>query len=446
MSTPVDPSDAASQAQARAQREAMWREVQAEMRRRRIGGWLIYDFRHSNPMLAQMLGSKPHLTRRVFFYLHNGTSAAPDPTTPRVLCHAIDQHSFTSLGIDTLLYTGFGDLAEKLSILVPVGVNVSERLIMEYVPDGALPTASLVDAGTMEIVRGGSRDNPLRYVASSADMIQFVAARWGCGGRGGRGPAGLTSHRQASRHAGEIMDGVFAFIAREVRQSGSVQEYAAQQWIVSEFRRRGLQFPDDPIVSVNANSAIPHYAPDATRSSPIRPGDWVLVDLWCRTGGDETIYADITQTGYVVRGGGQDSIPAEHQRVFDTVRAARDAALALAVSSWTGGGGSGGGVAGGYALDQAARQVIIDAGYEHALKHRTGHSLSPGPTVHGVGMNLDSIETYDNRAMIADTGFTIEPGIYLDGRFGVRNEINVYVDPQQGPIVTSARQDTPRLI
>jgi Xaa-Pro aminopeptidase len=433
MSTPVDTPDAASQAQARAQREAMWREVQAEMRRRRIGGWLIYDFRHNNPMLAQMLGSKPHLTRRVFFYL-----TAADNQPPRVLCHAIDQHSFTSMGLEPLLYTGFADIPTMLTALLTHAIGEPGHMIMEYVRDGALPTASLVDAGTMEIVRGGSRDNPHRYVASSADMIQFVAARWK--------DVGLTSHRQASRHAGEIMDSVFAFMARQIRDAGSVQEYAAQQWIVSEFRRRGLQFPDDPIVSVNANSAIPHYAPDATRSSPIRPGDWVLVDLWCRTGGNETIYADITQTGYVVdpsRAGG-DHIPPEHQRVFSAVRAARDAALALAVSQWNAGGAAGG--ASGYALDQAARQVIIDARYEHALKHRTGHSLSPGPAVHGVGMNLDSIETYDNRVMIADTGFTIEPGIYLDGRFGVRNEINVYVDPQQGPIVTSAMQDAPRLI
>ena len=84
--------------------------------------------------------------------------------------------------------------------------------------------------------------------------------------------------------------------------------------------------------------------------------------------------------------------------------------------------------------------MIIDAGYEKAIRHRTGHSLSPGPLVHGVGMNLDNLETHDTREMLPGIGFTIEPGIYLP-EFGVRNEIDVYVDLTAGPTVTSCKQD-----
>jgi Xaa-Pro aminopeptidase len=206
---------------------------------------------------------------------------------------------------------------------------------------------------------------------------------------------------------------------------------------MARFATDGLETCDPPIVGVNAHAGDPHFEVSATSPAPIRRGDWVLIDLWARVPDDENIYSDITWVGFCGR-----EVPAKHKRVFETVRAARDAALTRAQQAW-----KAGERIQGWQLDDAAREVIVGAGFEGAIRHRTGHSLSPGPKVHGVGMNLDNLETHDTREMISGIGFTIEPGIYLpdtaggEGGFGVRLEINVFVDPHKGPVVTSCLQD-----
>jgi Xaa-Pro aminopeptidase len=233
------------------------------------------------------------------------------------------------------------------------------------------------------------------------------------------------------------MESAWGFVRDALASGRAIHEHEAAQFVRDRFTAAGLEYPDGPIVAVNAHAADPHYEPSADHPTPIRKGDWILMDMWARRPGDEHIYADITWTGFAGR-----DIPAEHRKVFDTVRDARDAALKLAQQRWTARQ-----PVQGWELDEAARKVIIAAGYERGIKHRTGHSLSPGPLVHGTGMNLDNLETHDTRLMLPGIGFTIEPGIYLpEKNFGVRNEINIYVDPAKGPIVTSVDQREPMLV
>lgn len=388
-----------------------WSLVQAELSAQRFDGWLVVDFRNNNPVLGRILGTKAHLTRRVFWYL-------PASGSPRVLCHRIDEEAFARLGVPREVYGAWGELPGKLRGLV----GGARRVAMEYVPGGLLPAVSIVDGGTLEMVRDLGLE-----IGTSADLVQLFAARWSS--------AGLAAHRRASAQTKEIMAGAFAWIGKALRERGECQEREVQGWVVEQFRARGLHFDDAPIVSVNANSGVPHYAPDAVRSSVIRRGDWVLIDMWCRDGDEEGVYSDITQTGFC----GQ-RVPEEHRRVFDVVRGARDAALARAQGAF-----AKGEAVCGWELDEAARAVIVGAGFGEFIRHRTGHSLSPGGAVHGIGMNLDNTETRDTRRMLVGTGFTIEPGVYLPG-FGVRNEINVYVDAQNGPVATSCVQDEPVLI
>jgi Xaa-Pro aminopeptidase len=210
-------------------------------------------------------------------------------------------------------------------------------------------------------------------------------------------------------------------------------------FIRSRFAAAGLEYPDGPIVAVNEHSGDPHYDPPEHGSAQVRPGDLVMIDLWARRPGDEHIYSDITWMGCVARTPGEGP-PAEHCAVFEVVKRARDAAVAAAVEGWRAGR-----AVRGFELDEAARGPIIAAGHERHIKHRTGHSLSPGPLVHGLGMNLDSLETHDTREMLAGTGFTVEPGVYTE-RFGCRLEINVYVDPERGPVITSCVQDEPLVV
>lgn len=278
----------------------------------------------------------------------------------------------------------------------------------------------MVDAGTVELVRSMGVE-----VVSSAELIQACVAVWS--------EDAVREHAVVSKQTGGIVKGAFAYIAERLRAGSRVNEYEVQQHIMSRFAALGLETPDGPIVGANAHAGDPHFEVSATSPSPIVPGDWVLIDLWARRPGDENIYSDITWTGYVPRH--ESDRPSDrHRKVYDTVNAARDASVRLAQESW-----KQGEKVQGWQLDDAARHVLIGAGFPEYIRHRTGHSLSPGPKVHGVGMNLDNLETHDTREMTAGIGFTIEPGLYLPD-FGVRSEINMYVHPKEGPIVTSSVQ------
>lgn len=386
-------------------------DAQTFMADQRIDAWLVYDFRNNNPLTARLLGKKLHLTRRVWWLL-------PQRGEPVILCSVIDASSFAAAGIAVSTYVGWADMQVKVAAMLG---KVGRRVAMEYSPGGALPTAGVVDAGTIEFVRSLGVE-----VVSSADVVQLYAAAWR--------EKGLAAHQKASELTHGVMKEAWGFIGAELKKAGVVQERAAQKFITGRFDALGLEYPDDPIVSVNANSGSPHYGPDETHSSPIKGGDWVLIDLWARVPGDEHVYSDITWTGFC---GPRASVPAEHLKVFNTVRDARNASVAAAQKAW-----KAKEQVEGWALDEAARGVIIGAGYGQFIKHRTGHSLSPGQMVHGIGMNLDNLETRDTRRMMPGTGFTVEPGIYTPA-FGVRNEINVYVDPGAGPVVTSCVQDGP---
>ncbi|HYD02502.1 MAG TPA: M24 family metallopeptidase [Phycisphaerales bacterium] len=386
-------------------------DAQRYMADQRIDGWLVYDFRNNNPIIARIVGKKLHLTRRVWWLL-------PQRGSPTILCSVIDESSFVAAGMGVSTYIGWADMQVKVSALL-AGLG-GRRVAMEYAPGGVLPTAGVVDAGTIEFVRSQGVE-----VVSSADVVQLYAAAWR--------EKGLSGHRRASELTHGVMKDAWGFLGAELKK-GPVQERAVQKFITGRFDALGLEYPDDPIVSVNANSGSPHYGPDEKHSSPIRPGDWVLIDLWARIPGDEHVYSDITWTGFC---GSREKLPAEHLKVFNTVRDARSASVSEAQRAW-----KEGRQAEGWQLDEAARAVIIGAGYGQFIKHRTGHSLSPGALVHGIGMNLDNLETRDTRRMMPGTGFTVEPGVYTTA-FGVRNEINVFVDPVSGPVVTSCVQDEP---
>lgn len=385
--------------------------LQSFMRESRIDAWLLYDFRGNNPVLAQLIPGKRWTTRRVFALI-------PARGTPIVLAHGIDFSQFGSLPADIQRerYLTWQEmrswLAAKLSGL--------SRVAMEYAPGCTLPAVSIADAGTVELVRSLGIE-----VVSSADLIQVSVATWT--------DAAVEHHALASRQVAAIKDEAFAFIRDRLAANTAVNEHEVLQLIMRRFEQEGLETADAPIVAVNGHAGDPHFEVSATNPAPIRRGDWVLIDLWARRPGDENIFSDITWVGCAVRAAGE--IPENRRHVFQAVKAARDASLAAAQRAW-----ADGQRIQGWQLDEAAREQLVKAGLEGAIRHRTGHSLSPGPKVHGMGMNLDNLETRDTREMLPGIGFTIEPGAYFDD-FGVRLEINVHVDPKRGPVVTSCIQD-----
>ncbi len=386
----------------------MFADVQGFMIERGMDGWLIFDFRGSNPVLARLLptpdGRKRHSTRRAALWV-------PARGEPLLLRGALDAQAYKDVALRQREFISWQELHAALKELVD-----GKRIAMEYSPANALPVAGIVDAGTIELLRGFGAE-----VVPSADLVQVAVARWS--------NDAVQTHRRSSELVNGIKDQAFELIRGRLTAGQPIDEHAVVRFIMERFAASGLETPDPPIVAANAHSGDPHFEVSSTNPAPIRKGDWVLIDLWARIPGDHNIYADITWVGYAGH-----SVPTRHAEVFRAVAAARDASLRAAQDAWLAKR-----PVQGWQLDEAARKVLIGAGLASFIKHRTGHSLSPGAMVHGIGANLDNLETHDTREILPRTGFTIEPGAYLP-EFGVRSEINVYVDPVAGPVPTSRVQ------
>jgi Xaa-Pro aminopeptidase len=385
---------------------ANWAGVQEYMRSQKIDGWLVYDFRGNNSVFAQVLPGKRWTTRRAALFI-------PATGEPSLIMHGIDEHQFKKLDVKQARYLSWQDFRSTLTDKL----QGASRVAMEYAAGGALPVVSIVDAGTVEMIRSLGVD-----VVSSANLIQVHVARWS--------ESAQKLHREACDLVGKIKDEAFSLIRDKLSANKVVHEHEVQQFIMSRFTDSKLETSEPPIVGVNAHSGDPHFEPSADKPTPIKKGDWILIDLWARRPGEENIFCDITWVGYA-----GSSVPEKHQKVFNTVKAARDAAVQRAKQGW-----SKKEALQGWQLDEAARAEIINAGYAEFIRHRTGHSLSPGPMVHGLGVNIDNLETHDTREILPGIGYTVEPGIYTP-EFGVRLEINVFTDPTKGPIVTSCIQD-----
>ena len=379
--------------------------VQQFMRAQGIDVWLLYDFRGGNPIFWQLLGGKRATTRRSFLFL----TSEGDTT---LLTHAIERQVFESVPIEVVGYAGRGDLSERLGAML-AGVNVAA---MEYSPMSELPTVSWVDGGTLELVRSFGVQ-----VISSADLFQLALTTWSQEAR--------QSHHKACEAVVATKDAAFGLISEALSEQRQLSEYEVQDFIVRRFHELGLEFDHRPIVAVNSNSGNPHYEPTVAAARPIELGDWVLIDLWARVPGEQNIFGDITWVAYA-----GEKVPEEIQQVFGIVARSRDLVLEKLKHDW-----NRGCCPRGWELDELARAHIEEAGYGEFFVHRTGHSLGPGPAVHGLGVNLDNLETRDTRQLLPGTGFTVEPGIYLP-EFGVRLEVNVYIDAELGPQVTTQVQ------
>jgi Xaa-Pro aminopeptidase len=380
-----------------------------ELERSATDGWLVYDFRGSNPAFGRLLGGDlPQSTRRAFLFI-------PRQGEPRLLIHHVDAGNFSRLALDVRPYGGREEMVQALRALL-AGVR---RVLMEYSPGNAIPYVSRVDGGTLEMVRGLGIE-----VLSSADALASVVAAWDS--------ADIASHQRAAQALERCKNGLFSAIASRLGPPGEWTEFDAQQHLVRLMHAEGLEFDHPPVVAVGRHAGDPHYSPSAEVALPIQSGDLVLTDLWARearrSDGAVGAYADITWMATAAA-----SAPDEHIHVFETVREARDAAVRFIEERFAAGQAVQGGE-----VDRTARRVIEAAGYGVAFTHRTGHSIGwDGP--HGNGVNIDDFETHDTRLLRPGAAFSIEPGVYTP-TFGVRSEINVVITPRNAVEVTTPRQ------
>jgi len=380
--------------------------VQQALRAEGLDGWLLYDFHGSNPVsyrLAGMGTGGGHLATRRWFYL------IPQTGEPRALVHAIESHNLDHLPGSKTIYAGREQLQAGLAKILQ-GVK---RLAMEYSPNNNIPYVSRVDAGTIELIRSIGPD-----VRSSGDLIQQFEARWS--------DAAIATHRSASDKLYRIKDKAYEEVTRRLRDGIATTEYDIQQKMVGWFNDEGLVAESAPNVSAQENAGNPHYLPTAAVHRVIHKEELLLLDLWGKLREPGSVYADITWVGFT-----GPSVPDRMAKAFDAICRARDAAVDTVQNA-----AKQGREVRGFEADQAARKVLIDAGFEGAILHRTGHSL--GENVHGNGAHLDDYETHDERRLIPGSGFTIEPGLYFKD-FGVRTEINM-VWTAAGPEVTGPRQ------
>ena len=378
--------------------------IQQELRNQGLDGWLFYDFHHRDPIAAHVLGLEPGMGTRRWFYL------IPARGVPRKLVHRIESRALDSLPGQKLVYAGFDELRRNLSRLLAR----MKKVAMQYSPRNAIPYVSMVDAGTVELVRAHGCK-----VLTSADLVQKFEACWSA--------EQYRTHLDAGRVIDRVAQQAFLYAAQHVRQKSRLTEYELQQWILSEFRAAGIATAEPPIVAVGAHTADPHYEPGAVRSSPIRAGDLLLLDMWGKLDRPGSVYYDITWVGYLGA-----KIPEKYAKIFGVVCEARDRVIAFVQQSV-----AAGRVIEGWQVDRVARELIRKAGYAKYFVHRTGHNI--GQEVHGNGANMDGLETRDSRRILPQTCFSVEPGIYLKD-FGIRSEVNVYIDGEEarvtGPMQT----------
>jgi Xaa-Pro aminopeptidase len=383
-------------------------QVQAAIRDEKLDGWLLYDFRGLNVLAARVAGTaEGHRTRRWFYYV-------PADGEPKKLVHRIESGALDHLpGADKTVYLKWQELEAGVGHLL----GEAKRVAMEYSPRNGNPYVSRVDAGTVELVRSFGVE-----VVSSGDLIQQFEATWD--------DEQWAMHREAAKHTDAAYGVAWAFIAEKIRKQGSTTETAVQARIMKHFADTGMVTDHPPIVGEGPHSADPHFAPAPETDRRIAPGSFVLIDLWAKLDRPRAVYSDLTRVGVV----GED-VPAKVNEVFHVVAAARDAAIDRVMRAF-----AAGEVLRGWEVDGAARDVIERAGYGRYFVHRTGHNI--GQETHGNGAHMDGLETREDRRVMRRTCFSIEPGIYLPGEFGVRSEVNVYIDKDGGVHVTGGPLQT----
>jgi Xaa-Pro dipeptidase len=384
-------------------------EIQDALRAEKLDGWLFFDHHQRDPLAYRVLNFTPasHVTRRWYYLI-------PTEGEPIGLVHRIESGMLDQLPGEKIAYSSWQEQVAGIARLV----DGKQRLAMQYSPQCAIPYVSMVDAGTLELVRGTGVE-----VVTSAELIQHFEARWS--------EQALQSHLEAGRRVDRVRREAFAFIGNAIRNGGAVEEFVMKQYVRKRFLQEGLFTDHGPIVGVNANASNPHYEPTETISQPIQQGDLVLLDMWAKLDEPGAVYYDITWTGFC------GTPPSKIQKVFEIVRGARDQAVERVKQAV-----SAGREIRGFEVDDAARESIRSRGYGEYFTHRTGHSI--GQEVHGNGANMDNLETHDERRIVPWTCFSVEPGIYLPD-FGIRSEVNVFVGEEEARVTGEIQTELVRI-
>ncbi len=382
--------------------------IQKEIRKQGMDGWLFYDFHNRDAMAYRILNLEfnKFTSRRWYYFI-------PAEGEPQKLVSAVEPTKLDSLPGKKAIYRSWDDQHHLTKELL----KGFSKIAMQYSPNNNIPYVSMVDAGTVELIRSFGAE-----IISSANLVQIFEAVID--------EKGYQAHLQAGVKVQKIKDEAFDLIRKKIKTNEPISEYEVQQFIIKRFSDEGLTDDGDhPIVGVNDHPADPHFEPTVQNSYNIKKGDTLLIDLWARIDHEDGIYYDITWCAFI-----GDNPPAKYQEIFKVVRNARNAARDFIRGKF-----AKGEKCYGFEVDDVCRGVIKKAGYGDYFVHRTGHSI--GHEVHGNGVNIDNFETKDERELVPGICFSIEPGIYLSGEMAARSEINVFVTKEREVVVAGKEQE-----
>jgi Xaa-Pro aminopeptidase len=382
--------------------------LQTALNEHKLDGWLFYDHHHRDPIAYRILGLDPNsfVSRRWFYFV-------PAVGEPQKLVHRIEAGKLDAIPGSKQEYSSWQELESKLAAMM----GTAQTVAMQYSPRNAIMYVAMVDAGTVELVRSMGKT-----VVSSADLVSLFEAVLT--------EEQIGTHYEAQVRLDRVLEGGWKFIGERCRSGAGTDEHSVVQFLLEGIEREGLWTDHGPNCSAGPNSADSHYEPTAASSRKIKSGDFVLIDIWAKLKDrPDAIWYDITWTAVVNRE------PTEReQSIFATVRDARDAAIKAVEQAYA----SNTPIAG-WQADDASRNVIQTAGLGEWFTHRTGHNIAT--ELHGNGAHLDNLETHDERLLLPNTCFSVEPGLYFPGEFGVRNEVNMITRPGKAA-VTGPRQNS----
>jgi len=381
--------------------------IQHALREWKLGGWLLCDFHNRDHLAYRVLGldSTKMTTRRWFYYI-------PAKGEPRKLVHTVEKGKLDSLPGSKHAFLSWEQLHASLKKLL----GSPKKIAMQYSPKNNIPSVSLVDAGIIELVKSFGHK-----IVSSADLVQLFESLIS--------EEGYRLHKDAGAIVDRIRAEAFDQIRNAVATKNAMTEYDIQQFIMRRFKEQELTTSDPPIVGTNEHPADPHFESTPSNARPFKQGDTVLIDLWAKKDVPGGIYYDITWVGFI-----GNEPPSKYGEIYEVARTARDTATQFVKDKF-----SKGQQCYGWQVDDACRAVVKKAGYAKYFIHRTGHSI--GEEVHGNGVNIDNLETRDERQLMPGCCFSIEPGIYLEDEMAVRTEVNMFVRHDGVPEVTGAIQN-----
>ncbi|MFH1415781.1 MAG: M24 family metallopeptidase, partial [Elusimicrobiota bacterium] len=400
-------------------------KIQELLRNEGKDGWLFYDYNDLNSFARSILGIESIPANPWFYYI-------PAKGEPVVLTSQNDQKISAGLPGKKIIYK-----QDKLEEELKSVLGKAKTIVMEYSPNAENYRASYVDGGTFEVITGMGIK-----IDTSVDVSQYLIKPLG--------QEEIESHKRAAKLVTTIVrDDAFGYIRDMIVKGEKITEYDVQRFIMNRFKEENLETTADQetnlsevIVAINENASDPHYIPNENKFKEIKPGDLVLIDLWAKEKDKENaVFADITWMAYVGK-----KVPKEYTEIFNIVKGARDAALNAVKDAFFNNQHMRG-----VDIDAAARDYIKEAGYGNFFVHGTGHSIDGD--IHG-GVNKGPLANeVDTGKFFPGYCFSIEPGIYLDSKFaedsdiqvkrvfGIRSEIDVYLDEKGEPRVVTGIQD-----